>query len=126
MINATGKIRWVIPGIHISLQSTGPEPEMVSADSIAILNTGNEDAQLKLTLFDSVLEETGGFKVTVKARRVKKIRLNDLIDPFPLFLETDYGLLIESDQKVIVQFLRKITAHPDISLMGTMAFGTDM
>jgi hypothetical protein len=126
MRKAAGKKKWVIPGIHIPLQSTGQEPEMVSCDSIAILNTGNDDADVKLTVFDSKLKETDGYTIKVKAQRVKKVRMNDLIDPLPLFLETDYGLLIESDHEVVVQFLRRNTALPTVSVMGTMAWGTDI
>ncbi len=124
-MEALGKKKWVIPGGHIPLKSTGKEPEMVSQDKIAILNTGLNTVKLRLTVFYSGDDPVNNYILNVKGRRLKKIRINDLIDPFPVTLETDYSLLIEAEEPVVVQFLRMDTGYRNVAVMGAMGFGTD-
>lgn len=124
-MEALGKKKWVIPGGHIPLKSTGKEPEMVSQDKIAILNTGLNTVKLRLTVFYSGDDPVNNYILNVKGRRLKKIRINDLIDPFPVTLETDYSLLIEAEEPVVVQFLRMDTGYRNVAIMGAMGFGTD-
>jgi hypothetical protein len=124
-MEAPGRKRWVIPGGHIPLKSTGREPDLVSQDRITILNTGEKNIDIKITLYLSDHEPVTGYNIKIKKQRLKKIRINDLIDPFPVTLETDYSLMIESEEPVIVQFLRMNTGNVNLAIMGTMGFGTD-
>jgi hypothetical protein len=124
-MDRSGRKRWVIPGGNIPLKSTGREPELVSQDRIAILNTGHGPVSLHLTLFLADHSPVVGYKITVDGQRLKKVRINDLIDPFPVTLETGYGLLIDAEEPVIVQFLRMNTGNENNAGMGTMCFGTD-
>jgi hypothetical protein len=120
-----GRKKWVIPGGYIPFKSTGREPELLSQDRISILNTGKETATVNITIFHEHDEAIEHEPVKVKGQRIKKIRINDLINPFPVILEKEYAIVIESDKPVVVQFMRMNTGQNNLALMGTIAFGTD-
>lgn len=124
-MRALGKKKWVIPAGHIPLKSTGKEPEFLSQDRIAVLNTAENTATIKITVYYTNQEPSGEHKIKIKGQRLKKIRINDLINPLPVFLETEYALVIESDHEVVVQYMQMKTVHGKAALMGTMAYGTD-
>ncbi|WP_430230343.1 sensory rhodopsin transducer [Nitrosomonas communis] len=124
-MQAIGKKKWVIPAGRIPLQTTGKEPDFLSQDRIAILNTGMSTVKLKLTVYHPDQEPIENYILEIKGQRLRKIRINDLIDPFPVFLATDYALVIEAEHEVIIQFLRMNTGHRNVAIMGTMAYGTD-
>ncbi len=121
----SGNKKWIIPGVHIPLKSTGREPEMVSQDRIAILNLHTGPVKIRLTVYQTRMEPVSGYNLEIQGQRLKKIRINDLIDPYPLYLETDYALLIEADREVAIQFLRMNTGYGSAAIMGTMGYGTD-
>ena len=125
MMATAGKKRWVIPCGHIPLATTGKEPDFLSQDRIAVLNLNKDPVKIRLTFFYPDQEPSGGYEVEIKGERVRKIRINDLIDPFPVELEKDYSLLIEADALVVVQFLKMNTSKRDLAITGTIAFGTD-
>jgi hypothetical protein len=105
-----GRKRWMLAAGHIPLQSTGREPAFTSHDKIAILNTSNSHARIMLNIIYENREPVFRYEFEVKARRVRKIRINDLIDPIPLPLDTPYGVTLDSSEKVIVQFSRMDTS----------------
>jgi hypothetical protein len=102
---------WAFAGGHIPLQSTGHEPLFTSHDKIAILNFSNEDAKVKMIIYYADSQPVEGHELEVRARRVRKIRFNDLIDPLPIPLDTPYGFVLISTVGVVVQFSRAITAQ---------------
>ena len=124
-MKAIGHKKWVIPGGYIPFRSNGREPELLSQEKIAILNTNKEPTTIKMTVFYQEEDPVAGYLLEIKGQRVKKFRINDLIDPFPVILEKEYSLLIEADKPVVIQFLRMNTGHKSIATMGTMAYGTD-
>jgi hypothetical protein len=117
-----GRREWVIPGGRIPFHSTGREPEFTSRDELAVLNAGQSDANLAITLFYPDREPVGPYKLVVKARRTRRVRINDLIFPEAVPLEVDYAALIEADNPVIVQFTRVDTGHAETSWAGGIAF----
>jgi hypothetical protein len=102
---------WAFAGGHIPLRSTGREPWFTSHDKIAILNFSNEDAKIKLTIYYTDLQPVEGHELEVKARRVRKIRFNDLVNPLPIPLDTPYGFVLTATVGVVVQFSRALTAE---------------
>jgi hypothetical protein len=121
----TGSRKWIIPGGYIPLSSTGKEPAFLSQDRISILNMNNNTATVRITIFYSEDETVELAPVKVIGRRIRKIRINDLINPYPVLLEKEYGIMVESDEPVVIQFLKMNTGQNSLALMGTMAFGTD-
>lgn len=118
----TGRAVWAVPGAHIPLGSTGPEPQMTSRDQLALLNPGVRDAAVELTVHSAEEEPLGPFRCTVPAERLRVVRLNDLIDPCALLLDTPYAVTITTDVPVVVQFTRCDTRDPNLAITGGLAF----
>ena len=121
-MRALGKIDWAISGGCVPVESNGPEPQFISHDQIAILNTGEKDARLELDVFFEDDQPLGTFKIEVKAGRLRKVRFNDLIDPLPIELGRNYACLIQADAPVVVQFSRLNSGSGTVAEMGSMAF----
>jgi len=113
---------WAIPEGYIPQGSHGPEPQFTSHETACILNTGEHDAQVTITIYYSDREPGGPYQLVVSARRTKHVRFNDLKDPEPIPLDTDYASLITSDVPVIVQHTRLDSRQAENALLSTMAF----
>jgi hypothetical protein len=123
-MNAIGYKKWVIPCGCIPFKSTGREPELLSQDKIAVLNLNRQPVKIRITVYYTDEEPVEYKPVVINGERVRKIRVNDLINPFPVVLDKEYSLVIEAEEPVVVQFLRMNTGHRNLALMGTIAFGT--
>jgi hypothetical protein len=99
-----GKQRWAIAEGYIPAGSHDPEPEMKSHETACILNAGDRDAHIRITIFFSDKEAAGPYEITVPARRTKHVRFNDLQQPQSIPPGTDCSTVIESD--VVVQHTR--------------------
>jgi hypothetical protein len=113
---------WAIAGGHIPLNNTGREPEFTSFDRLCFLNTGENAAQVEITFFYEDHDPIGPYKIAVAAQRIRYVRINDLIDPEAVPLDTDYGCVIEANMPIVVQFTRQDTRQAANALMGMMAF----
>lgn len=117
-----GRRIWAIAEGYIPGSSTGPEPAMTSHETVCVLNAGDRDAQLELTLFFADREPAGPYRETIAARRTRHIRLNGLKDPEPVPRDTDYAMLIRSDQPIVVQHTRLDSRQAENALMTTVAW----
>jgi hypothetical protein len=117
-----GRRRWAIAEGYIPPSSTGPQPQMLSHETVCILNAGASDAHVNITIYFADREPVGPYKVTVKARRTVHLRFNDLKDPEPIPLDTDYASAIESDVPVVVQHTRLDSRQAENALLSTMAY----
>jgi hypothetical protein len=122
MKSAIGHKLWVIPGGCIPETGTGREPEFTSRDELCVLNTGDSDAQLEITLYYSDRDPVGPYPLTVAARRVRQVRFNDLIDPAATPLGVPYAAVVRSDAKVVVQFTRVDTRQAALAMATTLAW----
>ena len=113
---------WAIAEGYIPGRSNGPEPEMVSHETACILNTGDKDANISITIYFSDKEPVGPYHLIVPAKRTKHIRFNDLKDPAPVPRDTDYACVINSDVPVVVQHTRLDSRQSENALLSTMAF----
>src|SRR4051794_4439424 len=68
---AIGRTRWAIAEGYIAARSTGPEPEMLSHETACILNAGERDAHVAITIYYADHEPTGPYRLTVPARRTR-------------------------------------------------------
>jgi hypothetical protein len=123
MSDAVGRKTWVVPAGFIRLASTGPEPAMTSRDELRLLNTGRHDADVEITIVYADREPIGPYSVTVAARRMRRVRVNDLIDPLPVPLEVEYSIAITASHPIVVQCSRMDTSADANAVMGTIAFG---
>jgi hypothetical protein len=122
MSPALGRTVWVIPEGYIPATSHGPSPEMSSHETACLLNTGDRDASVRITIFHPDREPTGPYRVTVPARRTLHLRLSDLTDPEPIPRGTDYASVIESDVPIVVQHTRLDSRQAELALLSTMAY----
>ncbi|MEO6776524.1 MAG: sensory rhodopsin transducer [Kofleriaceae bacterium] len=124
-MTALGKKRWAIAEGYIPGWSHGPEHLFTSHETACILNTGDADAHVELTLYFSDRDPVGPYRVTVGARRTKHLRFNDLTEPAAVPVATDYASVIESDVPIIVQFTRLDSRQAENALITTIAFPLD-
>jgi hypothetical protein len=117
-----GKTAWAIAEGYIPSKSVSQEPELLSHETACLLNCGDRDANVAITIYFADREPAGPYRVVVPARRTLHLRFNDLKDPEPVPLDTDYASLIESDVPIIVQHTRLDSRHPNIALLSTLAF----
>jgi hypothetical protein len=117
-----GRKLWAIAEGYIPPSSHGPEPEMTSHETACLLNTGDTDAQVRITIFFSNREPVGPYRVTVPARRTLHLRFNSLSDPEPIPRNTDYSSVVESDQPIVVQHTRLDSRQAREALLSTIAY----
>lgn len=121
-----GKHRWAIAEGFIPSWSHGPEPKMTSHETACILNAGDEDAHVQITIFFSDRDPAGPYKITISGRRTKHVRFNDLKSPEPIPAGTDFSSVIESDVPIVVQHTRLDSRQEANALLSTIAYaGSD-
>lgn len=117
-----GATRWAIAEGYIPRGSHGPEPQMTSHETVCLLNAGDRDAHVEITIYFSDREPSGPYRVTVPARRTLHLRFNDLDDPEPVPRDTDFASTIESDEPVVVQHTRLDSRQAENALLSTIAY----
>ena len=120
-----GRRLWAIAEGYIPGLSHGPEPQMTSHETACILNAGDRDAHLEITLYLTDRDPVGPYRETVPAGRTRHIRFNDLSSPQPVPRDTEYASVIRSDRPVVVQHSRLDSRQAENALMTTIAFGQD-
>jgi len=125
MTEPMGRRRWAIAEGWIPGQSTGPEPEMTSHETACLLNTGETDANVQITIFYEDRDPAGPYRVTLPARRTLHLRFNELTDPEPVPRDTAYASVIESDVPIVVQHTRLDSRQAENALLSTMAYPAD-
>ena len=98
---------------------------MVSHETACLLNPGSTDAHVEITIFFADREPVGPYRVTVGARRTRHVRFNDLTDPAPIPVDTDYASVIESDVPIVVQHTRLDSRQAENALLTTIAYHAD-
>jgi len=120
-----GKRRWAIAEGYLPPDSQDKPRPYVSHEAACLLNAGDVDAHVELRLYFADREPAGPYRVTVPARRTLHLRFNDLREPEPVPLGTDYSTIIESDVPIVVQYTRLDSRRSDIALLSTLAFAGD-
>ncbi len=122
MESPIGCKRWAIAEGYIPGWSHGPEPQFTSHETVCLLNASDEDAHVSITVYYTDREPSGPYRVTVPARRTKHVRFNDLTDPEPIPLDTDYASVIASDVPIVVQHTRLDSRQAENALLSTIAY----
>ncbi len=122
MNDDTGRKRWAIAEGYVPPDSHGPAPEFTSHEAFCVLNPSNEDAHLKVTIFYTDKEPVSPYMLEVPARRTIHFRFNNLRDPEPIPVGTNYASLIESDVPIVVQHTRLDSRQSKNALLSTIAF----
>ena len=117
-----GRKRWAIAEGYIPSQSSFTERALVSHETACILNAGDRDAHVTITIFFANREPAGPYRVTVGARRTLHLRFDDLKEPAVVPRDTDYSSVFESDVPIVVQHTRMDSRHAEVSLLSTTAY----
>lgn len=118
---ADGKKKWIIPDGFLPEDSNG---KFVSHEAICVLNTGEVDANISLTLYFEDREPMEGLEVLCAAERTNHIRLDKITDSEGKQIPrgVPYAMKVLSDQPVVVQHSRMDTTQPEMALMSTIAY----
>jgi hypothetical protein len=117
-----GRTRWAIAEGYIPSGSSFTDRVLVSHETACILNAGDQDAHIAVTIFFVDREPVGPYRVTVAARRTLHLRFNDLTDPQPVPLDTDFASVFQSDVPIVLQHTRLDSRRAEIALMSTVAY----
>jgi hypothetical protein len=121
-MDAIGRRRWAIPEGYIPSESAFSERALASHETACILNAGDRDAKVVITIYFADREPVGPYQVSIGARRTLHLRFDDLTDPQPIPRDTDYASVFESDAPIIVQHTRLDSRRAEISLLSTIAY----
>ncbi|MGN6268873.1 MAG: sensory rhodopsin transducer [Sphingomonas sp.] len=122
-MDAIGRTRWVIPEGFIPERSmVNANRALLSHEAACLLNTGDADAHVEITLFFTDREPVGPYKLTLGARRTLHLRFNELDDPEPVPCGVDYASVIAADVPIVVQHTRLDSRAADIALLSTIAY----
>lgn len=122
MNHAPGKLRWYIPDAY--LPSSGLGQKWEGHESVCILNAGKQDAQVRFSLFFADRPPVENIPVVVKARSDQHLgmhkpeQLNGVVVP----RDVPYGIVVESDVPIVVQYSRLDVTQPNFTLMTTIPY----
>jgi len=117
-----GQQRWSIAEGYIPSQSAFADRALISHETACILNAGDDEAHIAITLFFADRDPVGPYRVTVPARRTLHLRFNDLKEPAPVPRDTDFSSVFVSDVPIVVQHTRLDSRRAEVSLMSTIAY----
>ena len=125
MSEPLGHRRWAIAEGYIPSWSNGPEPQFTSHETACLLNAGDQESHVEITVYFEDREPAGPYAVAVPPRRTLHVRFNGLEDPEPVPTDTDYASVIESDVPIVVQHTRLDSRQAENALLSTIAYASD-
>ena len=117
-----GRTLWAIAEGYIPPGGAEGSRALESHETACMLNAGDADAHVKITIFFKDREPAGPYHATVPARRTLHLRFNDLTQPEPVPRATDYASVIESDVPIVVQHTRLDSRQAALALLTTVAY----
>ncbi|MGA7325101.1 MAG: sensory rhodopsin transducer [Rhodomicrobium sp.] len=122
MAQAIGHRIWAIAEGYIPPSSTGTTRQLVSHETACILNAGDEDARIEVTVYFADREPAGPYILEVPARRTRHFRFDEFDDPERIPPDTDFSSVFVSSVAVVVQHTRLDTRQEALALLSTIAF----
>lgn len=118
-----GKLTWIFPDGDLPPAGEDGLP-LEGHESLVVLNTGDEDAQIELDVFFSDREPEIGIKLLAPARRVTCFRMDKPVGdrqyqvPFG-----QYAMRLRSNVPIVAQLGRADVRQPNLAYYTTMGFG---
>jgi hypothetical protein len=119
---AIGHKIWAVAEGYIPPEAEKKSREMTSHETLCILNAGDQDADIGITVYFADREPVGPYKVRCGARRTLHLRFNDFTDPQPVPVNTDFSSVISSNVPIVVQHTRLDSRQSNLALLSTIAF----
>ena len=119
-----GALTWLIPDAYLAAPAD-EDPVNKNHESVCVLNTTVDDANLHFDFYFEDREAVEGIQVTVPAKRCPHIRLDkpEQIAGFQIPFDVPYGMRIRSDVPITVQYSRMYASGGKIdSLITTIAY----
>ncbi len=111
---------WVIPDGELPPKGEG---EIEGHESLLILNTSSQDANILFDLYFTDADPVLGIPLVVRAQRVCCFRMDKPIGPnFYQIPFGQYAMRVRSDVPVVVQFGRADVRQPNLAYYCTMGF----
>jgi hypothetical protein len=117
-----GRRRWAIAEGYIPPESHAAGRALESHETACLLNAGDREAHVEITVFFSDREPCGPYRVLVPARRTLHLRFNDLREPAPIPRGKDYASVILSDVPIVVQHTRLDSRQAEEALLSSIAY----
>ena len=117
-----GRRQWAIAEGYIPPTSTGPHPQMLSHETMCLLNAGPREAHVEVMVYYADRDPVGPYRLVVPAQRTRHVRFNNLTDPAPIPADTDFSSVIRSDVPIVVQHTRLDSRQAENALLSTIAF----
>jgi hypothetical protein len=117
-----GKKEWAIAEGYIPGESSGPEPEMESHETVCVLNATDKEAHVEIMVYFTDKDPVGPYKINIGPQRTQHIRFNNLEDPQPIPKDTDFASTIVSDVPIVVQHTRLDSRQNANALLSTIAY----
>jgi len=118
-----GRKTWILPDGDLPPAGEDDLP-LEGHESLIVLNTGDQDAQIELDVYFSDREPEAGIKLAAPARRVTCFRMDKPVGdrqyqvPFG-----QYALRLRSDVPIVVQMGRADVRQPNLAYYTTMGYG---
>ena len=116
-----GCTTWAVPEGHIS-RASDDASESSKPEAACLLNTGDTDAQVRITAYCPDREPAGPYCVRVPPRRIVQLIFKDLREPERIPRGTDYVAVIESDVPIVVQQSRLVGRRYEVAVLSTLAY----
>ncbi|MBC8098961.1 MAG: hypothetical protein H7Y11_05925 [Armatimonadetes bacterium] len=122
-MDTQGATTWFIPDGYLATPQ-GSDPNYKNHESICVLNTTSQDAQLTIDFYFADRAPLHAVGIVIPAERCYHLRIDlpEQIGGCVLPFDTPYGARLHSDVPVVVQYSRMYATIQNISLMTTMAF----
>ena len=115
-----GKKQWVYPDLELPPPGDFP---LKGHESLIILNMNDSDASILITLYFTDKEPISLPALTVKARRVRCLRLDKEEEiGIQLPCETQYALRLNADVPVVAQYGRLDTRQQNMAFYTVMGY----
>ncbi|HPV58610.1 MAG TPA: sensory rhodopsin transducer [Rectinema sp.] len=115
-----GKKQWVYPDLELPPPGDFP---LKGHESLIILNMNDSDASIIITLYFTDKEPISLPALTVKARRVRCLRLDKEEEiGIQLPRETQYALRLNADVPVVAQYGRLDTRQQNMAFYTVMGY----
>lgn len=117
----TGKCEWFIPDAYYPETDNG---SYVSHEAVCVLNTGDEDANIDITLYFENKEPKTGFHAFCGARRTMHIRMDRIVadDGSKVERGLPYAMVVKSSVPIVCQYSRCDTTQGELAFMGLLAY----
>ncbi|QTH41112.1 hypothetical protein J4772_26675 [Cohnella sp. LGH] len=118
---AQGNMQWIFPDCELP---PAGDSLLKGHESVIVLNLGNDEANVRFTLYFTDREPVREIEVKVEGERVRCLRLDnpDDMNGYVVPREEQYALKVESDTPVVVQYGRLDTRQDNMAFYTTMGF----